>query len=133
MSERQKSEIPAVKPVRFVHVKSGQFRSYHADGAWSVMNAHGDVNVNFFLEFPKLADEVIIPIGPDGKLTTTSQLIGAGENDPNHYVVTRDMQCSVVLSPLVAMNLRDQLDFYIKATEASLKSLPTPPVPEKKT
>jgi hypothetical protein len=104
----------AAKPIMFVHSKDPQFRCYHADGSWIIPNGHANLNVYFFVEHPKMAESVICEVTPDGKaFTGKTQVVGAAEQDQNHFLVTRDMQCNVVLSPVAARILRDQLEQFL--------------------
>lgn len=125
MSEGQKQ---LVRPVKFVHQKAASFRTYHADGTWGVISAMGNFHMQFYVECPKSADAVINPVKADGSFTGESQMIGAGENDPDYYIVTRDFQCNVVLSVLGAVNLREQLDVFIRSRQ-SIQSLQQPSIP----
>jgi hypothetical protein len=113
---------PKVRPVKFTHEKGTQFRTYHADGMWGVVNAQGNLNMHFYVEFPRLADAAISPVNPDGSFTGELKLLGAGESDPTYYLVTRDFQCNVVLSLASAISTRDQLNFFIDSAQAHLKS-----------
>jgi hypothetical protein len=121
------------RPVKFIHQKAPGFRDYHADGAWTVHSGHGLAHVHFFVEHPRLAEAVISQVTSDGKLFTgQNEVFGAGESDPNHFVVTRDVQCNVVMSLAAARFLREQLDNFIKANEPSSQSPPGNPLISKK-
>ena len=65
-----------------------------------------------------MADSAIKELNPDGSFSSALKLEGAGENDANHYIVTRDMQCCVVMSLEAAINVRDQLNYFIKVSES---------------
>jgi hypothetical protein len=108
------SSQPAVKfqPVRFVHTRSPQFRTYHADGTWGVVNAQGDIHLSFFVEHPRLVTGVVHQVNPENG-TYTGEFQMEGSPDPVYNVVDRDFQCSVVFSVASAERLRSLLDSYI--------------------
>lgn len=109
---------PRAKPFKLVHNKSPQFQTYHADGSWSIHGSNNNLDLFFFVEHPKLAESVICQVTPDGKaFTGQNEVVGSGENDPDHFVITREMQCSVVLSLDVARLVRDQIDYFIKSKQ----------------
>src|ERR1017187_7087568 len=113
--ENPASPQPAMKfqPVRFVHEKGPQFRTYHADGAWGALNAQNEIYVNFFAEYPRLATGVINQVRSE-EHTYTGKFQLLGDTDPDHFVVIRDFQCSVVLSIENAVRIRGLLDSFIQ-------------------
>ena len=115
------SPQPAVKfqPVRFVHEKGSQFRTYHAAGVWGVVNAESEIHLNFFTEYPRLATGAIHQVNPtDGSYTGDFQTEGI--TDPNYYVVVRDFQCGIVMSVESAIRVRGVLDGFIKMAQQFL-------------
>jgi hypothetical protein len=115
------SPQPAVtfQPVKFVHEKGSQFRTYHAAGVWGVVNAESEIHLNFYTEYPRLATGIINEVNPaDGTYTGKFQMEGV--TDPNYYVVVRDFQCGVVMSMESATRVRAVLDSFINAAQKML-------------
>ena len=121
------SPQPAFKfqPVKFVHEKGSQFRTYHAAGVWGVANAESEIHLNFYTEYPRLATGVINEVNPaDGTYTGEFQMEGV--TDPNYYVVVRDFQCGIVMSIESAIRVRAVLDGFIKTAQKMLADRKAP-------
>ena len=115
------SPQPAGKflPVKFVHEKGQQFRTYHADGGWGVVNALGDIHLNFFTEYPRLAAGVINQVNPvDGIYTGKFEMLG--DTDPDYFITIREFQCSVVLSISTAERVHSLLGSFIEIAKKSV-------------
>jgi hypothetical protein len=124
--ENKLAEIPAApqppvkfQPVKFVHERSPQFTTYHADGGWGVVSGDGDIHLNFFSEYPKLATGVIHQVYPESGVYTGEYKM-QGFPDPDYHVVMREFQCSVVLSVETAERLRGLIDSFIKIAKKQL-------------
>ncbi len=101
------------RTVKFIHEKSPQFTTYHADGSWGAINADSEIYINFFAEFPQPSKGVISDVIPEtGVYTGRHEFFPP--DDPNYQVVIRDFQCSVAMSIKVAERLHALLTGFIK-------------------
>jgi hypothetical protein len=119
----QQSATPlsfAPKPVKFVHQKCAQYRIFHADGGWGVINGFGNVQIDFCVEHPSMPTAVIHPVKPDGNYT--GEQVMKGLDDQDHYVVIREFQFGVVLSLAAAMQIHSVLDSFIKTSKQQVDS-----------
>ena len=114
----QTSFVP--KPVKFVHEKDPQYRTYHADGAWGTINSFGNLQIEFCVERPPTPNAVIQPVKPDGNFTGEQTLEGL--DDPDNFVVVRDFQCGIVLSIAAAVQVQSVLDSFIKTSKQQMDS-----------
>jgi hypothetical protein len=97
--------------VKFIHNRSPDFRTYHADGSWAVLNGQNAIHLNFFSEYPQIAAGVVNQVNPlDGKYTGEFELQGL---EKNCNAVIREFQCSVVLSVESAGRLYSLLKTFI--------------------
>jgi hypothetical protein len=53
-------------PVKFVTEKDQSFRTYHADGAWAMVNNFGNIQLNFFVEHVPLAKSITYQLDQAG-------------------------------------------------------------------
>jgi len=106
-----------LKPMKFIHEKGSQYRVFHADGTWGSINAHGNVQLDFYIEHPIAPSAVILPV-KDGAFT--GEHILQGVDDPVNFVVTRDFQCGIILSFQAAMHLQAVLDSFIESTKKQM-------------
>jgi hypothetical protein len=108
----------AAKPVKFIHEKSPQYRVYHADGGWGVINTYGNVQIDFCVERPPTPSHVVQPVdtlgNPQGEYTMF------GLDDKNHFLVVRDFQCGVVLSFSAALQTHALLGNYINTAKQNM-------------
>lgn len=111
--------VTKFQPVKFVHEKSPQFRTYHTDGAWGVVNALGDIHLSFFTEHPRLAAGVINKVNPENGIYTGEHEM-VGDTDPNYFITVRDFQCSVVLSIQTAERIHTLLGNFIGIAKKSV-------------
>jgi hypothetical protein len=107
-----------LKPVKFIHEKGAQYRVYHADGAWGVINNFGNVQIDFCVERPPMPSAVIHPVKQDGNYTGEQTMEGI--EDKNHFVVVRDFQCGVVLSFAAAVQVHSVLEVFIKSSKQQM-------------
>jgi len=124
MPDQTKPAIPStpaapvpMKPVKVINEKGAQYRIFHADGAWGVINSHGNLLVDFCVEHPPTPSAVIQPV-KDGNFT--GEQIMEGIDDPDYFVIIRDFQCGVILTYVSAVQLYGLLDTYIKATKQQM-------------
>jgi len=106
-------------PVKFVHEKGPQFRTYHVDGQWGVIDSQNQIHLNFFTEFPKFATGVVHQVNQvDGNYTGEFNMQGIP--DPDYNVIIRDFQCGIVLSVATAERFRGLLDTYIQMVNKNI-------------
>jgi hypothetical protein len=109
----------AVKPVKVIHEKGSQFRTFHADGAWGIVNSFGNLQVDFCVERPPTPTAVLQPI-KDGNFT--GEQIMQGVDDPDYFLIVRDFQCGVILSYAAAVQVHTLLENYIKSVKQQMDS-----------
>jgi len=115
------SPAPAMKfqPVKFVHEKCPQFRTYHADGTWGTVSGESNIHLNFYTEYPKMVTGVIHQVNPDnGNYVGEGKL--QGFPDPDYHVVIRDFQCDIVLSIASAERVQTLLNSFIPIAKKQL-------------
>jgi hypothetical protein len=105
----------APKPVKFIHEKGAQYRVFHADGAWGVINQFGNLQMDFCVERPPTPSAVLQPVDPQGNAAGEQVMEGLGNQD--YFNVVRDFQCGVVLSFAAAVQVHSVLDVYIKSSK----------------
>ena len=111
-------------PVKFIHEKSPQFRTYHVDGTWWMVNSLGEIQLNFYTEFPTVAAGSIHEVDPQTGLYTGKLEMQGLESGKN--LITRDFQCCVVLSIPIAEQMHKTLGSFIenaKKTVAEMAAL----------
>jgi hypothetical protein len=111
-------------PVKFVHEKNPQFKTYHADGTWGMVNSLGEIQLNFYTEFPTIVTGSIHEVNPQtGLYTGKMEMQGL---DESKNLITRDFQCCVVVSLSVAEQIQKSLGVFIenaKTTVAEMAAL----------
>ena len=113
------TQIPLVaKPVKFVHEKDKQYRTYHADGAWGTINSLGNLQIEFCVEHALTPTAVVQPVKPNGEFTGEQRMLGL--DDPDHFVVIRDFQCGIVLSYAAAVQVQSVLETFIKTSKQQM-------------
>ena len=98
-------------PVKFIHEKGPQYRTYHADAAWAAVNGQANIQLEFYLEHPPFPTVVVQPVNTDA--TYTGEMKIEGLEDKEHFVVIRDFQVGVVLSLQSAIQLQTVLGKFI--------------------
>jgi hypothetical protein len=108
----------APKPVKFIHEKGPQYRIYHADAGWGVINQFGNVQIDFCVEHPPTPSHVVQPI--DAKGVPQGEYTMFGLDDKDHFLIVRDFQCGVVLSFAAAVQVHTILGHYINTAKQNM-------------
>ena len=104
-------------PVKFIHEKCPQYRTYHVDGAWGAITGLSNIQLELYSEHPPLPKAVIHPVKPDGTYTGEQSIEGI--DDPDHFVVVRDFQLGVVLSLQSAKLVHEILGNFIEMSKTN--------------
>jgi hypothetical protein len=121
MSESEERQNKLL-PVKFITEKDPSFRTYHADGAWGMANAVGNIQLSFFVEHNPLPISVLHPINKDGNISNEGEITSLNEQDENNFIVIRDFQMAVVLQLEAAKNIHRILENFIKLSEDSTET-----------
>jgi hypothetical protein len=105
-------------PVKFIHEKSRQYRTCHADSVWGTINGLSNIQLEFYLEHPPIPSVVVQPVNPDGTYTGEQKLEPI--QDAEHFVVVRDFQVGVVLSFQSAVQVHTVLGNFIELAKQQL-------------
>lgn len=109
------------RPAKFVLRESEKFHIVHADGVWGMLNSHGTIQINFFVEHPPVPNSVTFPLRPDGLGFTGQMLEEYKDQDENNFVMFRDFQVGVALSLDAAKYAHTVLGNFIALAEDQLK------------
>ena len=112
------STSQAPLPVKFIHEKSQQYRTCHADAVWGTINGLSNIQLEFYLERPPIPSAVVQPVNPDGTYTSEQKLEPI--QDAGHFIVVRDFQVGVVLSLQSAIQVHTVLGNFIELAKQQL-------------
>jgi hypothetical protein len=115
-SPSSKAAADSYLPVKFIHEKNPQFRTYHADGVWPMVSGCAEVNINFYAESPRIASGSTHEVDPKTGLYTGKFELQWG-SDPQYHIVMRDFQCCLVLPIIVAERLLGLLPNIIESAK----------------
>ncbi len=91
-------------PLKYISHKGGQYRTFHADGVWALQGAAMDnVLLEFYVEHGPLPTAVVQPLTQEGQFTGEQEQQGV--LDSKYWIVNRDFQFGVVLSPPAVVQL----------------------------
>jgi hypothetical protein len=107
-----------VKPVKFIHRNEDRMPIYHADGGWGISSHNHLIRINFYTENPPCPTSVIQDVNPDG--SAKGQQMEIGVDDPDYFLIVRDFQCSIVLTPQSAIQIHQMLGSFIKVVQEQL-------------
>jgi hypothetical protein len=107
-----------VKPVKFIHRQRDQLPTFHADGAWGVVNHHNLIRIGFYTENPPIPTAVIQPVNPDGSPKGEQKLEGADGSE--HFPYIRDFQCNIVLPITGAIQVYQMLGNFIRVVQQQM-------------
>jgi hypothetical protein len=99
--------------VKFLHTKASHFRCIHADGAWGLIGAGGNLHFLFFNERPPLETTVTQEITAEGKWSS-KQPITEMESEAN---AVRNFEVEIIMSIEVAKVAQAVLQSFIALSE----------------
>ena len=102
-------------PVKFITEKDASFRTYHADGAWGMVNNFGNIQLNFFVERPPMVDSVTYQLDKLGHPADEGTL--DIQQEKGRFLVVRELQSAVVLSLASARLVHATIGNFIKIAE----------------
>lgn len=108
MAEEEKK----AESIRFVYEKARHHRTLHADGAYSTVTPHAEVQISFYNDLRRLPISVTHEVGPDDTL-------GPGRPEQPSDLV-REVDVTVVLNVAVARAAVDLLNRMIEQAEGRL-------------
>jgi hypothetical protein len=113
IGKEQASKLPL--PVKFLTEKDASFRTYHADGAWGMINNHANIQLNFFVERPPMASDVTYQLDEKGSPIDQGNM--TIQQEKGHFLLVREYQSAVVLSLPCARIVHSVLGSFIKIAE----------------
>jgi hypothetical protein len=126
MPDQDKKSIPnatdapaSAKPVKFIHRQPDHLPTFHAEGAWGLMNPQGFIRVGFYTENPTSPKVIIQPVNAEG--LPTGPATEEGMEDNEYFVMIRDFQCNVVLSLSGAVQVYQMLGNFIRLGQQQMK------------
>lgn len=96
--------------LRFVYEKARHHRTLHADGAWSGLTPHAEVQISFYNDLRRMPISVTHPVKDD-------DTIGPGEPQEVSDLV-REVDVTVVMNVLVAKATIALLNQMVEQAEA---------------
>jgi hypothetical protein len=112
---------PQILPVKFVHREGKAYHEIHADGVWGLLNGHGNIQANFFIEHPPIPNSVVFPLNPNG--TFSQPVEEYKEKDEKHFIVIREFQVGVVMSLAAAKQIHTVLGNFIAVADDQLMAV----------
>lgn len=100
----------AQKEITFNYIKSGDFKTAHADGIVGGITPKNNVYMAFFTERPSIPQKVIYELKEDGSL-------GKSIKSEGKEGLVREMVCEVVVDTETAVRIRDWLTRQIDGIE----------------
>jgi len=119
-SKQATSSSTPLKSVKFITEKGGQYRIFHADGVWVLGCGNDNALLEFYVEHPPLPSLIVQPRGPDGHFSGEQEVHGV--SDQKYWLLTREFQAGVVLTPQAILQLHQVLGNIID-NSPQMKSL----------
>ncbi len=98
--------------IEFHYLKSNDFRTVHADGAFGGPTPQGGLFVSFYVERPPIPQRMKFVVAEDGKLQTEV------ERESKSGMI-REIDCGVSMSLATAKALKDWLESQIELIESA--------------
>ena len=98
--------------IEFHYLKSNDFRTVHADGAFGGPTPQGGLFVSFYVERPPIPQRMKFVIEEDGRLQTEVEREGKSG-------MIREVDCGVSMSLATAKALKDWLESQIGLIESA--------------
>lgn len=98
------------KSIEFHYLKSPDFKTVHADGAFGGPTPQGGIFVSFYLERPVIPQRIKFSIENDGRLQTEMHREGKAG-------MVREVDCGITMSLSTAKSLREWLSGQIDLIE----------------
>lgn len=61
-------EEQTTKDIKFVYEKARHHRTLHADGAWSAVTPHAEVQISFYNDLRRMPVSITLPVRDDGSV-----------------------------------------------------------------
>jgi hypothetical protein len=87
------------------------YRTYHSSGVWGGPTPGGEVSLNFYTEQMLVPEVVCSTLAPGGQLEEQYRSPGG---DPGQVLIERQVQCTIMMSPLQAVQLQEWLSRQIQ-------------------
>ena len=98
--------------IEFHYLKSNDFRTVHADGAYGGATPQGGLFVSFYVERPPIPQRMKFVVDEDGKLETEV------ERESKSGMI-REVGCGVSMSLATAKAFKDWLESQIEVIESA--------------
>jgi hypothetical protein len=98
--------------IEFHYLKSNDFRTVHADGAYGGPTPQGGLFVSFYVERPPIPQRMKFVVDEDGKLETEV------ERESKSGMI-REVDCGVSMSLATAKAFKDWLESQIEVIESA--------------
>ena len=107
-------DIKKPEELRFVYEKARHHRTLHADGAWSGLTPHAEVQISFYNDLRRMPISVSHPVQDDDS-------IGPGTQQENSDLI-REVDVTVVMNVAVAKATIQLLTQMIAQAEPIIKA-----------
>ena len=104
-------ETQQSKNIRFVYEKARHHRTLHADGAWSAVTPHAEVQVSFYNDLRRM------PISVTHEIQDNALSPGKPQADPD---LVREVDVTVVMNVVVARATVELLNQMIAKADQAL-------------